>query len=124
MTTTDPPGAERRSKERLRACFPAEIESTTGETSVAVILDASVIGANFLTSEPLTAGQTVSLRMYFTADPEKARGVAGKVVRVNRTPKICEWPFQVGIQFDAPALDMEDDIKKLAALQAKLFRTY
>ena len=81
MTTTDPPGPERRSKERLRACFPAEIESATGETSVAIILDASVIGANFLTSEPLTVGQSVNLRLYFTADPERARNVAGKVVR-------------------------------------------
>ena len=113
---------ERRSSERRRAFFPAEIESETGETSVAMILDASVTGANFLTSERLTVGQKAKLVLYLSADTSKGRAIEGKVVRVEPTPKDREWPFQVGIQFDAPMVEMEDDIKKLSELQTKLFR--
>jgi hypothetical protein len=116
-------GTERRLKERRLACFPAEIVAWGGrERSVAVILDASVIGANFLTSQPLTLGQNVNLRLYFTADVSKARAVVGRVVRVQPTPKDREWPFQVGVQFESVARDIEEDIKRLADLQAELFR--
>jgi hypothetical protein len=114
-------GEERRSEVRTAACFPAQVERG-GETLVAMIIDVSLRGANLLTTFEYPVGETVKLHLYFSADPAKARAVEGRVVRLVPTAKDSEWTYRLGVEFLTPITGADDEIAKLAELQAKLFK--
>lgn len=119
---TDAPDSDRRGGSRHFSCFPAHIEQEEGNPRTAIIRDVSVTGAHLVTRAKLALGQTVKLSLYITTDVNNPRQVAGKVVRFEtRLDDRSDWPYSVGIQFDDPLTDCEEDIKSLADKQAKLF---
>lgn len=120
---TDAPDSDRRGGLRHFSCFPAHLEAAEGQPPrTAIIRDMSVTGAHLVTRTKLAEGQVVKLALYITADVSHPRNVMGKVVRFeSRIDDRSDWPYSVGIAFDEPLVDCEDDIKTLASKQAMLF---
>jgi hypothetical protein len=118
-----PPDSDRREGLRHFSCFPAHIEQDDGPRT-AIIRDVSVTGAHLVTRAKLAEGQVVKLALYITTDVNHPRSVMGKVVRFeSRLEDRSDWPYSVGIRFDEPLLDCEEEIKSLAEKQEKLFGT-
>lgn len=117
-----PPASDRRAGTRHLACFAAEIQMERWNGArTAVIRDLSVTGALLLTGAKVQIGDQVSLNLYVLGD-ETMHTVTGKVVRRERRDPSSAglWPFSVGVHFDAPLTELEDQIKEVAARQAAL----
>jgi hypothetical protein len=116
------PPSDRRAGVRHLACFAAEIQvDRWNGARTAVIRDLSVTGALLLTGAKVQPGEQVKLNLYIVGD-ETMHTVSGKVVRhERRDPAIAGlWPYSVGVQFEAPLTELEDQIKAVAARQAAL----
>lgn len=113
---------DRRVDERHFACFPAHIQRPGGSTRMALIHDLSVSGALLLTRQKLAIGDELLLNLYLTDDMDNVRRAPARVVRVEpRTGKRAEvWHFTVGVQFEAPLLDCEAEIKAIEDRQRAL----
>jgi hypothetical protein len=116
------PGSDRRAGARHLACFAAEIQAERWNGArTAVIRDLSVTGALLLTGAKVEAGDQVTLNLYILGD-ETMHTVTGKVVRKERRDPSSAglWPFSVGVHFDAPLNELEEQIREVAARQAAL----
>jgi len=116
------PPSDRRAGTRHLACFAAELQMERWNGArTAVIRDLSVTGALLLTGARVQVGEEVSLNLYIRGD-EQMHTVAGRIVRMERRDPATAglWPFSVGVHFDAPLSDLEDQIKEVAARQAAL----
>jgi len=117
-----PPASDRRAGTRHLACFAAEIQMERWNGArTAVIRDLSVTGALLLTAAKVKVGDSVSLNLYVLGD-ETMHTVSGKIVRCERRDLATAglWPYSVGVHFDAPLVDLEDQIKEVARRQAAL----
>jgi hypothetical protein len=112
--------SDRRGGVRHLACFPAHLETDGGQRN-ALIRDLSISGALLLTRAKIGVGDVVRLSLYLKegADPEV---VSAKVVRHERRSieMAHPWTKAVAVQFDAPLLALEGDVKALADKQAAL----
>lgn len=116
------PASDRRAGIRHLACFAAEIQMERWNGArTAVIRDLSVTGALLLTGARVQVGDQVTLNLYVLGD-ETMHTVTGRVVRHERRDPATAglWPFSLGVQFDAPLSELEDQIKEVAARQAAL----
>jgi Tfp pilus assembly protein PilZ len=111
--------SDRRADVRHQAVFPAEIE-TEGGTSIAVIRDLSVSGAQLLTRSRFKVGDPVKLSLYIL-DDKNPRVVTGKIMRSGRRGSDYSdlWPNSVGIKFDEMLADCEDEVKAVAEQQLR-----
>jgi hypothetical protein len=102
-----PPGSERRAGTRHLACFAAEIQMERWNGARTAVI--------------LKVDDQVSLNLYILGD-ETMHTVTGRVVRYERRDPATAglWPYSVGVQFDAPLDDLEDQIKEVALRQAAL----
>ena len=116
-------GADRRSEERMQACFPATLELHNGVAQTAVLRDASVSGALLLTRARAEIGSPVHMKLYFDGQPEHGREVTGKVVRCTQRPFELStlWTFEVAVEFNEPLRDCEEELRALAQLQAQIY---
>jgi hypothetical protein len=108
---------ERRNGARRFVCFPAHVERPDGATRTAMINDLSVHGALLLVRSQLNVGDRVSLMLYASGDPDgPGRATRARVVRVEAIGEKERglWTHRVGVQFDAPLADFEDEIHELA----------
>lgn len=112
--------SERRSDTRHIAYFAAEIEPTGGASSIAIIRDLSVSGAQLLTRSKFQVGDAVKLSLYIL-DESTPRVVNGRIMRSERRGADYSdvWPNTVGIKFDEVLKDCEAEIKAVADQQAK-----
>lgn len=116
-------GWNRRGDPRHLACFPAYLETTEGGAPrSALIRDLSISGALLLTRAKLNVGDDVKLALYFGEDDEPFP-VQAKVVREERrTGEMAHpWTKSVAVQFEAPLVELEPQIRELADRQAALF---
>lgn len=116
------PGSDRRAGTRHLACFAAEIQvERWNGARTAVIRDLSVTGALLLTGAKVQVGEQVALNLYIVGD-ETMHSVNGKIVRYERRDPATAglWPYSVGVHFDAPLTELEEQIKEVAARQAAL----
>jgi PilZ domain len=116
------PPSDRRAGVRHLACFAAEIQMDKWNGArTAVIRDLSITGALLLTSAKVHVGEQVTLNLYIMGD-ETMHTVTGKIVRhERREPSTAGlWPYSIGIHFDAPLDELEQQIKDVAARQAVL----
>ncbi len=116
------PPSDRRAGIRHLACFAAEIQMERWNGArTAVIRDLSVTGALLLTGARAQIGDQVTLNLYVLGD-ETMHTVTGRIVRYERRDPATSgmWPFSLGVQFDAPLTELEDQIKEVAARQAAL----
>jgi hypothetical protein len=119
--------SERRIGARHFAAFPAHVERKGSEGSsekrTAMIHDLSVTGALLVVRAKLEVGDTISLQLYVTGDPDSpTRAAHGKVVRVEPLgPKALGlWSHRVAVKFDEPLTDFESEIKALEERQRKI----
>lgn len=112
--------SERRAEPRHIAYFAAEIEPDGGETSIAIIRDLSVSGAQLLTRSKFKVGDPVKLSLYIL-DETTPRVVSGQIVRCERRGADYSdvWPNTVGIKFAEQLSDCEAEIKAVADQQAR-----
>jgi hypothetical protein len=123
MTSDLPPPSDRRVALRHQAFFPAEVDVGNGIKRTAMIRDLSVTGVLMLTAARVNIGDDVTLQLYLTGDPNKAREVKGRVVRdERRSLEVSDlWPYSVAIQFAEPFPENElEDVRALAEKQARL----
>jgi len=116
------PSSERRAGTRHLACFAAEIQMDRWNGArTAVIRDLSVTGALLLTGAKVAVGDQVALNLYIAGD-ETMHSVNGKIVRYERRDPATAglWPYSVGVHFDAPLTELEEQIKAVASRQAAL----
>lgn len=116
------PPSDRRAGIRHLACFAAELQMERWNGArTAVIRDLSVTGALLLTGARVQVGEQVTLNLYVLGD-ETMHTVTGRIVRLERRDPATAglWPFSVGVQFDAPLSELEDQIREVAARQAAL----
>jgi len=114
----------RRLHDRELACFPAHVdrEPESGNTSIALIRDISLTGAKLLTSQKLSDGDAIQLRLYIHDNLERPRVVQAKVVRVEREDKGSFWTYRVGVTFDEAVDDCAPQIHALALRQKEVFK--
>lgn len=115
--------SERRLGVRHFACFPAHVHKPDGARRTAMILDMSVSGALLVVRTSLKVGDRVSLHLYVNGDPgSPSRTSPARVVRIEPLePKaVGPWTHKMGVQFDTPLTDFQDEIKELAERQRKL----
>ena len=108
---------------RHQAFFPAEVDTGNGVKRTAMIRDLSVTGVLMMTIAKVNIGDDVTLQLYLTGDPNKAREVKGRVVRDERRSFETSdmWPYAVAVQFDEPFPEGElEDVRALAEKQARL----
>jgi hypothetical protein len=115
--------SDRRADTRHQAVFPAEIE-TGGETTLAMIRDLSVSGAQLLTRSKFKVGDVVKLSLYIL-DDKNPRVVTGTIMRSAwRGSDYSDlWPNSVGIKFDEALVDCEEEVKLVAEQQANSVRS-
>lgn len=116
------PPSDRRAGIRHLACFAAEMQMERWNGArTAVIRDLSVTGALLLTGARVQIGDQVTLNLYILGD-ETMHTVTGRIVRHERRDPATAglWPFSVGVHFDAPLTELEEQIKEVAARQAAL----
>lgn len=116
------PPSDRRAGTRHLACFAAEIQMERWNGArTAVIRDLSVTGALLLTGAKVQVGDQVALNLYIVGD-DAMHTVNGKIVRCERRDPTTAglWPYSVGVQFDEPLHELEEQIKEVAARQAAL----
>ena len=111
-----------RAAPRRLTCIPTDVETEHDPTQIAVIIDASVIGARLATAVKLTPGETVKLALYLADDERGPRPASGKVVRVEpRAKEIADlWMYDVGVEFDEPIDQYAEEIRKLSERQEDL----
>jgi hypothetical protein len=123
--TGDPPRSpsERRIGVRHFACFPAHIERPGTGKRIAMMHDLSVSGALLVVRAQLAVGESVSLQLHVTGDPDSAgRATRARVVRVEPLDPAerALWSHRVAVQFDEPITDFEPEIRALEARQRQL----
>ncbi len=117
--------SERRRSERVRACFPATVDSLFTDRQLCVCHDVSASGGLFLTSAKLVPGDELALEMFIDV-PGEPHKTAGRVVRVGRhEPPDTPWRYDTAVEFTSVTGDFTPAAKALAERQASmgLFRT-
>lgn len=112
---TQPPN-ERRRDTRFLACFPGSVVPKDGIERPSLIKDLSVRGALLLVySSKIAVGDPVELHLYLTPECKEYRVAEGHVVRVERLApeETGPWSRRVGIEFDAPLTEHEEEIQEL-----------
>jgi PilZ domain len=115
--------SERRIGVRHFACFPAHVEKPDGAKRTAMIHDLSISGALLVVRTRLNVDDRVWLQLYVNGDPDSpTRATPARVVRIEPLePKaVGPWTHRVGVQFDEPLTDFQDEIKALEARQRAL----
>lgn len=113
---TQPPPNERRRDTRFLACFPGSVVPKDGIERPSLIKDLSVRGALLLVySSKIAVGDPVELHLYLTAECKEYRVAEGRVVRVEKLApeETGPWSRRVGIEFDSPLTDHEEEIQQL-----------
>ena len=110
-----PPPSDRRVALRHQAFFPAEVDVGNGVKRAAMIRDLSVTGVLMLTVARVSIGDDITLQLYLTGDPNKAREVKGRVVRDERRSFETSdmWPYAVAVHFAEPFPEGElEDVRR------------
>ena len=114
---------ERRAVARQLTCIPAHVElPEAGGSQLALIHDLSIQGALLYTRLELDVGEAVELSLFLSSDDSPARPAAGRVVRCARRPidRSDVWHWEVGLVFDEPITQYEDEIRQLCDRQRKI----
>lgn len=106
--------ARLRGTPRRLTCIPATLQREHDAQSVAVILDVSVSGVRVAARTRYDVGESLELGLYFTEDGKIPRAARGRVVRVEERPAEVSdvWRWDVGVEFDAPIQEYEDEIRR------------
>ena len=112
---------DRRSARRYLACFPVMFKPSSGAERLGVFRDVSLTGGMLMTEVPLPVGDNIRLELYLSKDESRARLTTAHVVRVlRRTARNSFWRYDAAIEFEAPLMDAEGEVKDLSDKQHKL----
>jgi hypothetical protein len=113
---------ERRVVPRRIACIPTYLDSTNDAHDLALIRDVSVRGARLFARAELSSGLAVQLLLYVKGEDQPPVQAAGRVVRADRREKSLSdvWPWEIGVEFDAPLTGSEQEIDELSRRQEAL----
>jgi len=113
---------ERRVAARRIACIPAYLESSNDPQDLALIRDVSARGARLFTRAKLPHGLAVHLLLYVRGEGEAPVPANGRVVRADRRDiELSDvWPWEIGVEFDAPLEETDGEIEALSQRQQAL----
>ena len=110
------PMPERRSFVRYVLWFPVTIDSQ-GTKIASICRDASPGGMLVSAAAMLAAGGQVTCQFRLSVDSPEELAITGKVIRSERNADELElvFPFRVGITFDPPRTDLEEQLRHAQA---------
>jgi hypothetical protein len=114
MGDSAPPN-DRRSGERLLACFAAEVERPDGAHRASVIRDLSETGALLLVqTSKVAVGDEVKLQLYITDDPSVFHATTARIVRIEPIApgEAGPWRQRVAVQFSEPLTAYGEQIRR------------
>ena len=115
------PDSDRRRSTRHIACAPAQVQDHEGKAHISLIRDLSITGAMIYTRTKLDVGDMIELTLYLEGtEDDPGRATRGEVVRFERRVGGVLWPFLLGVRFERPLDDIEEQVKALAEHQAKI----
>jgi hypothetical protein len=121
-SSAPPPPSERRHGARHIACFPAYVESPSGDRDTAMIADLSVSGALLYLRHRPDVDIAVRLELFISLESGDARVTTGKIVRVEPLPenRVSPWFFSAAVHFDAPLTIYKAEIDAMMERLGKL----
>lgn len=115
----DQTDAERRSHDRHFVCIPAYVKRRQTGPHIALIRNISLSGALILIRKRLEVAESLDLSLHLLPDEEggPVRQARANVVRSAPLDdlRVGLWRHSVGVSFDAPLADIEDDIRNVSA---------
>lgn len=116
---------ERRDHDRHFVCIPAYVQREQTGPHIALIRNISASGALILLRKRLSVAEAVDLSLHLHPDEESGptREARASVVRTAplEESRAGLWLHAVGVRFDEPLHDMEEEIQRVSARLAERF---